>query len=106
MNLHHVPRILCCSIGLIFVFNGLLTASDLVLNDGFELEEAMHWTETGLMPYWDRGVVRFDVTGNGIPSWAYCTHPGDEYDAGLEQVIHLRAGITYAVSADICYHSG
>lgn len=91
-----------------FIYISTFTAyaSDLVLNDGFEMQNTTHWIETGSIPYWDRGVVKFDVTGNGQQSWAYYQHPGDNYDGGLEQVIYMQAGETYTVSADICYHSG
>jgi hypothetical protein len=81
-------------------------AGDLVLNDGLELEDTRLWTETGNVPSYHRGVVEFDVTGNGRASWAYYQHPGDEISGGLEQTINLLAGVTYTVSADICYHNG
>jgi len=81
-------------------------AGDLVLNDGLELQETRLWVETGNVPSYHRGVVEFDVTGNGRASWAYYQHPGDDISGGLEQTIYVQAGVTYTVSADICYHNG
>jgi hypothetical protein len=81
-------------------------SADVVLNDGFELESTDLWTETGNVPFYHRGVVKFDVTGDGKPSWAYYQHPGGDYSGGVEQVIYVLEGVTYRVSADICYHNG
>ena len=83
-----------------------VSAGDLVLNDGLEMQSTAHWTETGNIPSYHRGVVEFDVTGNGRKSWAYYQHPGDEINGGLEQVVFVQAGVSYEVSADICYHNG
>ena len=85
---------------------GPAAASDVVLNDGFELQDTTHWIETGNIPFYDRGVVKFDVTGNGVPSYAYYQHPGDGFSGGVDQTLCLLAGVIYEVSADLCYHSG
>ncbi|MFH2002707.1 MAG: hypothetical protein ABIK28_23755 [Planctomycetota bacterium] len=82
------------------------TAGDIVLNYAFETQDTLHWIETGTVPYQDRGVVKFDVTGNGHPSWAYYQHPGYDFSGGLQQTLYVQAGVTYRISADICYHSG
>jgi hypothetical protein len=81
-------------------------ASDVVLNDGFETEDTMHWIETGNVPFEHRGVARFDVKGTGFKSWSYYQHPGWDCEGGLDQTICVLEGIVYEISADICYHSG
>ncbi len=83
-----------------------LVAAETVINGGFETEDSMHWEETGFLPYHHRGVAEFDVTGNAHKSWAYYQHPNSENVSGVAQMIHLFAGETYTLSADICYHNG
>ena len=78
---------------------------DLVLNYGFELQNTVHWIETGNVPPLDRGVSPYDVTGNGKNSWAYYQHPGDGFSGGVDQILHVQAGVTYTVEADFCYHN-
>lgn len=102
---HRIPLI---PLTLLFItaLNPLANACDMALNHGFESEDTMLWTETGTIPYQNRGVVRFNVTGSGLQSWAYYQHPGWDYYGGVQQTIYVEAGVTYVVSADVCYHSG
>lgn len=83
-----------------------LHPAETVINGGFETEDSMHWEETGELPSHHRGVALFDVTGNGLKSWSYYQHPNSDNVSGLAQMVHLFAGVTYTVSADICYHNG
>jgi hypothetical protein len=80
-----------------------VSGNDLVLNDGFDLQSTQHWIETGNIPTSERGVAWFDVTGDGKKSWAYYQHPGDGFSGGVDQVIHVQAGVTYSVKANFCY---
>ena len=91
--------------GLLFLSASAL-ASDVVVNDGFETEDTLHWIETGDVPFHHKGVVKFNVTGPMSYSWTYYQHPGDGVSGGLQQTLYLIKGVLYEVSADILYHSG
>ncbi len=106
MNTSRMCRNVVAPLLLLLWWGPLLPAAETVINGGFETEDSMHWEETGFLPYHHRGVVKFDVTGNGRKSWTYYQHPNSETVSGVAQMIHLFAGETYALSADICYHNG
>jgi hypothetical protein len=90
----------------ILLFTATSFASDVVVNDGFETEDTLHWIETGSVPFHHKGVVMFNVKSPTNFSWTYYQHPGDGVSGGLQQTIHLIKGVVYEVSADILYHNG
>lgn len=91
--------------GLLFISASAL-ASDVVVNDGFETEDTLHWIEAGDVPFHHKGVVPFNVKSPTNYSWTYYQHPGDGVSGGLQQTVYLIKGVVYEVSADILYHSG
>ena len=79
------------------------TAEEIVLNDGFEMENILYWEFTGTIYQTDYGVKREDVTGDGQESWCFWSIPWDNGTGTLKQWIHVIAGTTYEVGMDVCY---
>lgn len=40
-------------------------AKEIVVNDGFELQDISYWEFSGTIPPWEYGVIKVDVTGDG-----------------------------------------
>jgi hypothetical protein len=86
-----------------------LDAKDIVVNDGFELPGWGYWTDYGnpdlrLIDYYDV------VNGYGGPNSSNCYAQLSSggmggNDGGLRQEVYVIAGVTYTVSADLCYHN-
>lgn len=80
-----------------------VAAMEIVLNDSFEMQNMLYWEFTGTIPYSDRGVLEFDVTGNGQESWCFWSIPWEYGEGTLKQWIYVIAGVTYEVGMDVCY---
>lgn len=91
--------ILCTLLSFLF-FPGSLAAQNVVPNGDFELRELGRWEKTGdnISQY----VYEYDVTGWG-PSWCWKRRPGWGNNGGIKQQVHLIAGETYLLEADLAF---
>ena len=63
LSLFRATGIVGMVLSLSLCFAASADGQDLVLNDGFQMEDTSRWTEYGTIPLYSRGVVKFDVTG-------------------------------------------
>jgi hypothetical protein len=103
-----MKRTILLGIPLAFLFLGWLcapaSAQETVINSGFELQNTLYYQKFGNVPSGEYGVKLFDTTGSGS-SYAFFQVVYDGVSGGLNKTVYLFAGVTYDVSADICYHN-
>jgi hypothetical protein len=89
----------------IFVLSGsLANASDVVINNGFETRDWLHWETTGTLPVSEMTVELFDIKP-GISTWCFHLVTYTGVTGGLTQNVFVQEGVTYTVSADFAYET-
>jgi hypothetical protein len=73
-----------------------------VLNNGMELQDLTYWTYEGMATHY---VLPYPMSQGGPYVWCHMTAPNKDKSGSLKQMIYVRAGETYQVSADITYHN-
>ena len=99
--------ILCSAAALLLLILGgtSAVAQQVALNDSFEMQSFVYWTQHGSLTPGDYGVEKFDTNGNTKQSWAYWQSPYTGHAGGLMQTVYLIAGVTYELKVNICYHN-
>jgi hypothetical protein len=94
----------------LFLWCGPATsAKEIIINDGFELGSWEYFTSFGSPDA--QFITAYDVkNGFGGPEISLCFSQRSSggkggNDGGLRQDVFVQAGVTYVVSADICYHN-
>jgi hypothetical protein len=90
---------------LLFLSGASVSAQDVNLNNGFELQDTTYWKKTGGLgaSYW--GNEKFDTNNNGTTTWAFWQSPYSGKNGGLSQTIFVIAGVTYELTVDIAYYN-
>ena len=90
---------------LFFLGGAWVSAQDVDINNGFELQSKLYWTKTGGLgtSYW--GIDKFDTNNNGTNTWAFWQSPYTGKNGGLSQTIFVIAGVTYELTVDIAYYN-
>lgn len=101
-----IPGFGAAALFLLLLAPGMAYGNNVVPNEGFELQELGLWVMTG-----DNGwtnLKEYDTNGDGTESWCWKRKPGLDGgqpfgNGGLEQSVHLIAGVTYEFNADVAY---
>jgi hypothetical protein len=73
-----------------------------VLNNGLELQDLTYWTFEGMASH---SVMLYPMSPGGTYVWCHRTAPMEDNTGSLKQMIYVRKGEPYKVSADITYHN-
>ncbi len=92
---------------LLFLFQGVAFGQNTAANGDFQLQDQGAWEKNGNNI--GVGCIEYDTNGNGQKSWCWKRKPGDSPfgggNGGITQEVCLVGGVTYKLTANICYHA-